>query len=117
VEVGLILFDRQEIAAASDGYAISQWLPGYDVTGLRGWDDFIPRDCAGQTYSVPTVPAVPQHLSAFTLPDSGVKLAPDPRFRNSIKWYVQPIVFGGDPKGGKNLIWVSHEQHAELVKL
>jgi hypothetical protein len=100
----LILFDQQEIPAVSDRYAISQWLPGHEVIGLLGWDDFILRDRVGQTYSVPTVPAVPQNLSAFALPDSRVKLAPDPQFRNSIKWYVQPIVFGGDPKGGKNVI-------------
>jgi hypothetical protein len=111
-----ILFDQQEIASASNRYAISQWLPGYEVIGLRGWDDFILRDSAGQTFSVPTVPAVAQDIEPFTLPDSSVALVPDSRYRNSIKWYAQPVVFGGDPNIGKNLVWITHDQHAEAVK-
>ena len=93
----LILFDQQDITSASNRYAISQWLPGYEVIGLRGWDDFIVRDSAARTYSVPTIPALPQHLSAFALPAVGVELLPDSRFRNLVKWYVRPIAFGGDP--------------------
>jgi len=112
----LILFDEAEVAAASDRYAISQLLPGYQVLGLRGWDDFILRDSAGQTYSVPTVPTDPKYLSPFSLPEVGASLSPDPRFHGRIKWYVMPTVFGGDPRVGKNLSWVSHEQHAQLVR-
>jgi hypothetical protein len=29
---------------------------------------------------------------------------------------VKPIVFGGDAGAGENLVWVSHEEHAQLVK-
>jgi hypothetical protein len=32
------------------------------------------------------------------------------------KWYVRPIAFGGDPKAEDDIIWVSHEQHAQLVR-
>ena len=76
----LILFDEAEVASASDRYAISQLLPGYQVLGLRGWDDFILRDSAGLPYSVPTVPADPKYLSPFPVPEVGASLIPDPRF-------------------------------------
>jgi hypothetical protein len=112
----LILFDEAEVESASDRYAISQLLPGYQVLGLRGWDDFILRDSAGQTRSVPTVPTDPKYLSPFPLPEAGLSLHPDPRFSGRIKWYVKPIVFGGDPSVGENVIWVSHEEHAQLVR-
>jgi hypothetical protein len=111
----LILFDESEIALASGRYAISQPLPGYQVIGLRGWDDFILRDSAGRTFTVPTVPAIAEYLSPYALP-AGSILSPDGRFRGKIKWYLKPIVFGGDPNLGENVIWVSHEQHADLVK-
>ena len=112
----LILFDEAEVVAATDRYAISQLLPGYQVLGLTGWDDFILRNPAGQTYSLPTVPMNPKYLSPFPLPGPGASLRRDPRYSERIKWYVKPIVFGGEPGVGANLIWVSHEQHAELVR-
>jgi hypothetical protein len=112
----LILFDETEVASATDRYAISQLFPGYQVLGLRGWDDFILRDSEGRTYSLPTVPMDPEYISPFPVPGTGVKLAADPSFSGRIKWYVTPIVFGGDPSGEKNLTWVSHEQHAQLVR-
>jgi hypothetical protein len=39
----------------------------------------------------------------------------DSRFTGRIKWYIKPVVFGGDPNPGENVTWVTHEQHAELV--
>jgi hypothetical protein len=27
-----------------------------------------------------------------------------------------PVVFGGDPKLEKNVIWVSHDEHAQVVR-
>jgi hypothetical protein len=112
----LILFDEAEVSSASDRYAISEFLPGYQVLGLRGWDDFILRDSAGRTYCVSTVPMDPKQLSPFPFPDPGTSLGADPRFSGRIKWYVTPIVFGGDPSGEKNRTWVSHEQHGQLVR-
>jgi hypothetical protein len=112
----LILFDATEVASASDRYGVSQLLPGYQVLGLCGWDDFIVRDSEGRTYSVPTVPISLQYLSPYQIPASSSRLTLDDRFAGKIKWYVQPVVFGGDPKLGKNVIWVSHEQHAEIVR-
>jgi hypothetical protein len=33
-----------------------------------------------------------------------------------VKWYVKPIMFGGDPTAKENIAWVPFEQHAELVR-
>jgi hypothetical protein len=112
----LILFDEAEVASATNRYGISQSLPGYRVIGLRGWDDFILQDTMGRTYSVETVPAIVEYLKPYTLPPAGSTLSADDRFQGKIKWYLMPVVFGGDPKLGKNVIWVSHEEHAQLVR-
>ena len=112
----LILFDQAEAAAASDRYAILQLLPGYQVIGLCGWDDFILQDSNGGTFRVPTVPAVMEYLSPYALPPAGSTIVPDERYEGKIKWYKKPIAFGGDPQLGTNVVWVSHDQHAQLVK-
>jgi len=57
----------------------------------------------------------PEYFSAFTIPKE-LKLISDPRFEGKIKWYVKPIVFGGDPNVGDNLKWLNQEQYAQLVK-
>jgi hypothetical protein len=111
----LILFDEDEIREASEKYSISALLPGHEVVGLRGWDDFIVRDREGQTSTVPTIPVDAKYLAPFQLPDPSRELQTDERFLGKIKWYVKPTVFGGDQSHGENLIWVSHEQHAQLV--
>jgi hypothetical protein len=112
----LVLFDDSEVRSASERYDIIQLLPGYKVIGLRGWDDFIVQDSNGRTYTVPTLPVIPDYVEPYRAPPEGTVLTPDERFHNRIKWYVKPIVFGGDPKVEGNVTWVSHEQHAQLVK-
>jgi hypothetical protein len=112
----LILFDESEVASTSERYAISQMLPGYQVVGLCGWDDFILRDSVGRTHLVPTIPADLQRVSPYVMPPSAKTLRSDERLCGMIKWYVKPVVFGGDANVGENLIWVSHERHAQLVK-
>lgn len=52
-------------------YSLAQLLPGYEVIGLRGWDDFIVEDSGGARYCVPTVPVVAEHLSPYALPSLG----------------------------------------------
>ena len=74
------------------------------------------QDARGATYCVPTIPTVADHLSAYTLPSSVTTLSPDDRRQGKVKWYVKPIVFGGDPQSQENIIWVNHDQHAQLVK-
>ena len=99
----LILFAEPEIAAASDRYAISEWLPGYEVVGLRSWGAFIVRNSSSQTYSVPTVAPERLHLLSFALPKDRFAFQPDERFNGKIKFYVQPIRFGGSPEIGENI--------------
>ena len=111
----LILFSGSEAETASQRYALSEALPRYMLLGIAGWDDFIVRDSSGRTYRVPTVPLDPDLLTPFDLPDDPATLQTDVRFTGKIKWYVKPIVFGGDPDIGDNLTWVTHEQHAPLV--
>jgi hypothetical protein len=110
----LILFSEDEIEKYSKNYGIARSLPGYVIFGLRGWDNFLVRDGAGNTYSVPTVPLDKQYLEKLKLPKT-VHLKADDRFKARVKWYVKPLVFGGDANAVENLVWVSHEQHVELV--
>ena len=109
-----ILFSDAEIGEASEKYGIAQSLPGFKVLGLRGWDDFLVCDAMGNTYSVPTVPLDQQYLKEATVPQNH-SLKTDSRFKEKIKWYLKPVVFGGDANESANLTWVSHEQHAGLV--
>lgn len=111
-----IFFADSEIASVSDRYAMSELLPGYQVQGLRGWDDFILRDVDGHTHLVPTIPIDTKFVRPFVIPEETRTLKSDERYQGKIKWYLKPIVFGGDANLGENLIWVDHEQHAQLVK-
>jgi hypothetical protein len=112
----LILFEGSEIDAATERYAVAVALPGFELIGLRGWDDFIVRDQNHGIFSVPTVPFERTYLTPFQLPNGGPDLQPDDRFAGRIKWYVKPVKFGGDPDINDNLVWISHEEHAGLVR-
>ena len=76
----LILFVETDISTVADRYAISLSLPGYQILGLRSWDDFIVRDPMLRVYTVPTIPMDSQYLSPFILPEPGSVLGPDARF-------------------------------------
>ncbi len=91
-------------------------LPGYQILGLRGWDDFIVRDAAGYTYSIPAVVPDPRRLSPFARPSDQTDLRGDDRFAGRIKWYIKPLLFGGSPDLSENTTWVSHEEHVQLVR-
>lgn len=52
----------------------------------------------------------------FQVPPATVNLERDDRLAGKIKWYIKPVIFGGDPQIGDNLMWVSHEEHAQLVR-
>jgi hypothetical protein len=112
----LIPFDGSEADAAADRYGIASELPGFSLVGLRGWDDFLVRDENGRVFTVPTVPLDAGLLAPFQLPPADTWLEQDIQYAGKIKWYVQPLVFGGDPTIGDNLTWVSHELHAQLVR-
>jgi hypothetical protein len=112
----LILYDESESSASSERYGIAQSFPDLELLGLRGWDDFIVRDPAGVIFTVPTVPLDREFLEPFQLPLDGIRLEPDPRSVGKIKWYVQPIAFGGDPSSDENVTWIGHEDHAQAVR-
>ena len=111
----LVLLSDQESLSASREYGMPGYLPGYQILGLRSWDDFIVRDASGDVFTVPTVPMDPQYLAAWTLPPDSALLKPDLRFTGRIKWYTKPLGFGGDASDPTNTLWVSHEQHMQLV--
>jgi len=111
----LILFERGEVPTASERYFIERWLPGYEVIGLRSWDDLLIRNSAGQVFSAPCVPLSADYMSPVaTLPRADA-LSSDTRHSGQIKWYVQPLVFAGSPTDSSNVQWVSHEHHGQLV--
>jgi hypothetical protein len=70
----------------------------------------------GRTFSTPTIPISADALTPFSIPECTDALAVDSRFNGKIKWYVNPLVFGGDPKIEENVIWVDHGSHGELVR-
>ncbi len=112
----LLMFDESEIDEATRRYGAPEFLPGYQILGLSGWDDFIVRDSVGRVFKVPTLPFDANYLSPYTPPHEAPALLPAARFRGRVKWYTQPILFGGDPNAPANLIWVDHATHAQLVK-
>ena len=69
----LILFDEEESSLASIRYGLAQALPGFNIVGLRGWDDFIVRDQDGNTFTVPTVPCDADGLKPYRILQPGAR--------------------------------------------
>jgi hypothetical protein len=61
----VLFFSGSEISSATDKYGFETLLPGFEVLGLRGWDDFVVRDRAGKCFSIPTVPVDPRYLEVI----------------------------------------------------
>jgi hypothetical protein len=110
-----VLFDASEIVAASSRYYVERWIPSHQVVGLRGWEDLLVKDNDGQVFSASCVPLSPENVAPFSMPSLPYTLSQDSRLVGKIKWYVKPLVFGGDPVDEANISWVSHEQHGQLV--
>ncbi len=108
--------DEVEALDITRDYDLQNYLPEFIILGLKSWDDFILRRVDGAIFSLPTVPLVPAHLSPFQIDFDLTVLKPDPKFRGKIKWYIQPIIFGGDPLSDANITWANFEQHAQLVR-
>ena len=113
-EQHFVLFTEAEARSAITRYGIAEALPGYSLLGLAGWDNFLLRSPVGETFIAPTVPLGAGTLSPLEVPPAS-SLEPDSRFAGRVKWYVKPIAFGGDPSAKENLVWVSHQQHQDLV--
>ena len=113
----LILFEDREIEQKEQEYGLDRLLPGHRLLGMAGWDHFLVMDCASQRlFRVPTIPISPQEKKEWPHSADLSALKPDGRFQGKIKWYVKPIVFGGDPNPGENMKWISHEEHVQAVK-
>jgi hypothetical protein len=112
----LNLFDENEASELTARYELSRWLPGFLIVGLKGWDDFILQGERAELATVPTVPIASEHLAPLGFAIDPRKIKPDERFTKRIKWYTKPIVFGGDPASNENIVWVTLEQHVQLVK-
>lgn len=111
----LILFDERESADLSLRYELNKYLVGYEIVGLKGWDDFIIEGVGGRLFTIPTVPLAPDHLSPLGFAIDHGHLRQDNRVRGRIKWYTTPLIFGGDPTADANMAWVDLEQHIQLV--
>ena len=108
-----ILFDSEETSEATHRYRLRAILPEYVIVGLKGWDEFILRSPEGELFSVPTVPLIPEYMAPLTS-EPPSNLEPGEQ-AGKIKWHIQPIVFGGSPDLGENVIWVDHLTHSDLV--
>ncbi|MCP3931811.1 MAG: hypothetical protein GY705_22275 [Bacteroidetes bacterium] len=113
----LILFEGEEIEEKGKEYEIDRFLPGHLLFGLLGWDDFLVLDKQTEImYHVPTVPLVEKEKEPWSENVDVSILQPDERFEGKIKWYVKPIIFGGNPKIEENMTWISHQDHVAAVK-
>jgi hypothetical protein len=112
----LILFDDQELDNLCRRYAVALNLPGFVIVGLCGWDDCLVRNSKGDVFCVPAVPMYATYLVPFLLPEKGAKLEADNLLAGKVKWYIKPLVFGGDPSSTDNITWIDFEHHAELVR-
>ena len=112
----LVFFSGSEISSATDKYGFETLLPGFEVLGLRGWDDLVVRDGAGKCFSIPTVPMDPRLSRSVQIPPAQTELEQDSRCLGKIKCYTKPVAFGGDPGVRENRGLVTHEEHLKLVR-
>lgn len=113
----LILFEEQADAIEmTSRYGILTRLPGHTLIGLCGWDDFILMTDDGAFATVPTIPLIPEEIQPRKTPIDLSRITSDERFGDKVKWYVQPIIFGGSPTESQNMIWVSIDEHIQLVR-
>jgi hypothetical protein len=108
--------DQSETNAMTERYAIVNYLPDYMILGLKSWDDFIVCDARKQFFTVPSVPLDAKYLQPFGLKFDVSKLLPDPRLPGKIRWFIKPLVFGGDPSAESNTKWITLDEHVEAVK-
>jgi len=108
--------DQKEAERLTAAYGLAEYVPGYFIVGLKGWDDFILANPAGQYFLVPTFPLEQANLAPFHFPTESLRLESDDGFTKKIKWYVKPIRFGGDPNSKENIAWLSQDEHVQAVR-
>ena len=109
------LFDEADVYRLTQAYRFPPSMIDYRVIGLIGWDDFILKKYDGSVAQIPTVPLDFEYLRPLPLSIENAKILPDSRFVGKIKWYIQPLVFGGDATSEKNMAWLSLDQHIQAV--
>ena len=85
-----------------------------NLSGLIGWDDFLIKNTSGEIFSVPTIPLLARYIEPLNFQQ--LTLEADENYKGKIKWYIKPLVFGGDPGADNNLAWLTHEDHVKAVK-
>lgn len=109
------LFDNADHSKATKAYDVDRLLPGYTVIGLIGWDDLLLSNNGGY-FTCPTVPIVPEHVTPFSAAELPSELETDVQHAGTVKWYVTPLIFGGNPADDSNIVWVDYAKHQELVQ-
>lgn len=109
-----ILFSPDEYEKAGSLYRLSEEIGPALVVGMRGWDDLLIRGADGESFSVPMLP-MSQSLIARCSISGHEDLEPDPGVEGRYRWYVKPLLFGGDPACSSNITWVDQKQHRDLV--
>ena len=112
----LVLFSEDEVEVMTERYGLRHFITGFRIVGLRGWDDFILRRDDGKLFTMPTVPIAQQHLKMLNTAIDSQKLKADERLSGKVKWYSQPLIFGGEPQSSENITWIDHQQHAAAVR-
>ena len=113
----LILLDQYESKEKERLYDFGRLIPNHRLIGYLGWDDFIVEDASSRlTFRVPTIPLIEEYKKEWNGLSEIKDLEPDERFKGKIKWYVKPLIFGGDPSSQENTIWITHKDHIDLVK-
>ena len=110
----VILFSLSERIVYSRKYKIGNFLPGFTLAGIYDWNYFLVTDFEGKMYSLPSLPLDIKSIKEFSLPEK-YTLETDQRYLGKVRWYLKPEIAGGNPKDGKNLVWISLELHADLV--
>jgi hypothetical protein len=111
-----LVLDPREVRPMTEAYGIDAYLPGYRLVAIRGWDDFIVENANGELFIVPTVPLREKDLTPLPGTPDWADLQPDERITGKVKWYIKPIVFGGDPGEGPNMTWIDHSTHQKAVR-
>ena len=70
----LLCEDKKEAERLTTSYGLSDYLPGYFIVGLKGWDDFILVDQESKYFLIPTVPLERKKLSPFSFPTEKLQL-------------------------------------------
>ncbi len=112
----VIVFDNSELDQVTKAYGTAEFIPEFKVVGVRGWDELVLMDGAGMFFRIPAVPLNPKYLKRLGEDWPPTGLVSDDTFSGKIKWYVKPIVFGGDASSEENITWVDLHTHQNLVK-